>query len=224
MRYADICLIGILAAGSCILFFVGANILLNSQSDVNDLSEFPDSFPNSYELLSFSTFPHYTQRELKENSDLIIYGKILYVSEAKWSTPDGKHPEGISMTKRINEKGDQIVDFAVDLKVNEFIYTDMFFQVETIYKGNLETDQIIIRLPSGKVDELKSTANLGHNAEDYKVGDEAIFFLKKYKDEKNCYYLPTPQGAFIRQENSFIVKKDDFRNYNNEKLSLFLLQ
>ena len=215
MKYANICLIGILVAGACIL--LGANISPNLQSNIADPSEFPDS----YELLSFSTFPLFTHKELMENNDLVVFGKILYASESKWSTPDGKQPEGISMIKGINEKGEAVVDFAIDLRENEFIYTDIFFQVDTVYKGNLKTDQITIRLPSGTVGELKSTANLGHNAEDYKKGEEAIFFLKKYKDEKNCYYLPTPQGAFIHQADGLTAKKDAFINFDNEKLLLF---
>jgi hypothetical protein len=187
-----------------------------SQNNAADTSE----SRKHYELLSFSTFPRYTLTELIEKNDVVVSGKILYALESRWSTPDGKQPEEIHVTERMDENGETIIDFAIDLKMNEFIYTDILFQVDTVHKGNLEEDEIIIRLPSGTVGELKSMADPGHNVEDYKEGDEVILFLKKYNDgneDSNCYYLPTPQGAFIRQTDG---ETDVFVNFDKEELIL----
>jgi len=237
MKYAAVGLIAILLLGGfCLL--LSADTLFGTEMGTDSFKLQPsDSFnmqsPGSqhnaadtsepqkyYELLAFSTFPRHTLTELIGKNDLVVSGKILYALESRWSTPDGKQPEGIHMTERVDENGETTVDFAIDLKIDEFIYTDILFQVDTVHKGNLEEDEIMIRLPSGTAGELKSMASPGHNVEDYKEGDEVIFFLRKYNDgneDSNCYYLPTPQGAFIRQTDGEI---DVFINFENEELIL----
>ena len=158
-----------------------------------------------YELSKTKDYPLYTQKELRKNSDLVISGKVLAVSESKWSTPDGQQPTGISITKKLDENGEPIVNFTENLEENEYIYTDVDVQVDTvynaIYKGELNSEIITVRLPSGTVEDITMENQGGLDVRNYNEGDEVFLFLNIYSNEEanGLYYLSTPQCALMKQ-------------------------
>jgi len=157
-----------------------------------------------YELLITENYSLYTQKELRKNSDLVISGKVLSISESRWSTSDGQQPKDVSITKRFDENGEPSIDFAGHLDENEYIYTDMDLQVDMVYnhRGEINTEIITVRLPSGTVEELTMANQGGLDVRNYNEGDEVFLFLKYTFEEGEAdgwYYLSTPQCALMKQ-------------------------
>ena len=94
-----------------------------------------------------------TPKGLMKGSDLVVSGKVLSFSESKWSTPDGQKPEGVLVTSTFDENGKFLSIHISSPKMDEYIYTDMDVQVDAIYKGELDSEIITIRLQSGTVGE-----------------------------------------------------------------------
>ena len=155
--------------GICLLFsFLSAYPLQNTNAEV--------IYENEYPIMEISRgiYPYYTQKELTEMSDLIIVGSIIHIEEAKWSTKNGKQPDGIRIEESVNKRGDKILDYYVDILPEETIYTDMVFSVETIHKGELTSKEIIIRSFSGTVGSFQIKS-----VEDFKEKEKTILYLIK---------------------------------------------
>jgi hypothetical protein len=157
-----------------------------------------------YELLITKDYPFYTQKELRKNSDLVISGKVLSISESRWSTSDGQQPKGVSITKKFDEDDKIVVNLTDNLEENEYIYTDMDLQVDMIhnYGGETNSEIITVRLPSGTVEELTMANQGGLDVRNYSEGDEVFLFLNHIHDSEeigDLYYLPTPQCALMKQ-------------------------
>ena len=156
-----------------------------------------------YELLVIHEYPSFTQEELMSNSALVVSGKIISISESRWTTSDGQKPAGVSVTEEFDENGEAVVSFNVNLG-NNYIYTDMDLQVDTIYKGELNSENITVRLSSGSVGILRMSNEGGLNIRNYNKGDEVFFFLKVLNKSSGdvpttIYYLSTPQCALMKQ-------------------------
>ncbi|MDR2944284.1 MAG: hypothetical protein LBU81_04280 [Methanosarcinales archaeon] len=186
------------------------------------MPNFISSYSNSiesvapYDLLIHNLYPYLTYDELMECSDIIVSGQVVSISESKWSTPDGKQPDGVIITEKVDENGEPCIDFLIDLKENEFIYTDIIFKVNTIYMGDLKENEIVVRFLTGTVDNLRMSDESGLDIQNYKEGGNYLFFLsnhRTYGGEKipNCYSINTPRGALIN------TNPENFINFDGEK-------
>ena len=143
--------------------------------------------------------PMSTPREFMKDSDLVISGKVISFSESNWSTPDGQKPEQVAATSTFDENGKFLSISIKGPKPGEYIYTDMDVQVDTIYKGKLNSEIITIRLMSGTVGEFCMSRGGGLDARNYNEGDDVFLFLKyRYDEASGLYYLSSPQCAYIK--------------------------
>ena len=156
---------------------------------------------------SHGLYPDYTYKELTEISDLVVMGQFIYFDEARWSTSDGKQPNGVKITKAIDGDGYEYIDFVLDIG-DETIYTDSVFQINEYFKGKTDSEKIVIRLFSGTVDMLQAVEHEGLNADDYKENKPIVFYLEQSKnkteDGLNYYVIVTPKGALSVEDNILI--------------------
>ena len=138
-----------------------------------------------------------TSKGLMKGSDLVVAGRVLSFSESKWSTPDGQKPEGVLATSTFDENGKFLSIHISSPKMDEYIYTDMDVQVDAIYKGELDSEIITIRLQSGTVGEYCMSNDGGFDVQRYNESDDIFLFLK-YNKADGVYYLPTSQCAYIK--------------------------
>jgi hypothetical protein len=198
-----------------VLFFAGIVLfslnLMTTDSSANE---------EIIQISSNASIPYYTYSEMKEKSDLIVYGTVVEISNSKWSTSDGKQPKGVHKEERITEKGEKGIYFTFDLLPNEGIYTDMTFLIEECYKGNItKSEKIIIRSFGGTVGEFKMNDVEALNPEDFKEGEKLVLYLTKdatgtIKDVgPEHYVILTPRGKLSFNGEVLI-------NADGEKVSL----
>jgi len=215
MNMKKILKFGIPALGICLLFAFA----LTSTSLQNASDGFV--FENDYPIMTISshgTYPYYSYEELTEKSDLIVVGKITYKEDAKWSTKDEKQPKKIRTEVSTNKHGDKVYDYYVDILPEETIYTDMVFSVETIYKGKLESKDIIIRSFGGTVGSFKMEDIL--NPDDFSKDEKTILYLVKDDGStKNIgpeHYVVLPGGKLTEKDdvyiNTFFGEKVDLKD------------
>ena len=165
----------ILAVATCGLLLIAGFMVIPQIWGTDPIES--DEMP-IFTVSSNSSTRYYTDEELKEESDLIVQGKLIKIDEAKWSTPNGKQPKGAKITESLNEHGDKVVEFECYLKPGETIYTDMTFEVEKYYKGEKsESDEVIIRIFGGTVGQFHMNDASYVNPDDYKEGEEYLLFL-----------------------------------------------
>jgi len=139
-----------------------------------------------------------TPKKLMRNSDLVISGKVVSFSESNWSTPDGQKPEHVIATPTFDENG-KFISIRISSPIDEYIYTYMDVQVDTVYKGKLNSEIITIRLLSGTVGEYMMSAAGGLDVRNYNEGDEVFLLLKSYGNKTDdLYYIPSPQCAYVK--------------------------
>ncbi|MDR2945062.1 MAG: hypothetical protein LBU81_08330 [Methanosarcinales archaeon] len=196
MRNILFAAIGILII--CSLGFFTADDL-SSDSNFNGSEIFP--IPSEEGL-----YPEYTYKELTEISDLIVMGQFISFEEAKWTTSDGKQPDGVKITKNVDSEGYEYIDFILD--TSESIYTDSVFQINEYFKGKADSDKIVIRFYSGIVGMLQAGDNKGLNADEYTENKPVVFYLtkseSKTEDGINYYVIVTPKGALSVEGNALV--------------------
>jgi len=170
------------------------------------------------------TLRYYTYEDMTEEADLIVQGRIIKIDESKWSTPGGEIPKGLKITdsKKKDELGEKIYYWDLALEWNEIIYTDMTFEIEKCYKGNA-SNEIIIRTPDGTTGKypyrFQMINNGALNLEDFKEGEEYIFFLTEdtgyFMNEigPQHYYVMTPRGKLSLSDGTWT-------NHSGEKIEL----
>ena len=142
-----------------------------------------------------------TPKKLMRNCDLVISGKVLSFSESNWSTPDGQKPERVKAESTFDENGKFISISISSPDLNEYIYTDMDVQVDTIHKGKLNYEIITIRLLTGTVGDYMISADGGIDVRNYEEGDEVFLLLRSLNDDENAenvYSIPSPQCAYVK--------------------------
>ncbi|WNY25840.1 hypothetical protein [Methanolapillus millepedarum] len=171
-------------------------------------------------VISNITFMIYTPPgSLTEQSDLIVFGKVADVHESKWTTVDGKQPENVTVSNSTDENGNPIlVVQSIDSKGNvieglgpfptDTIYTDIVFSIENVYKGTSNSNEIIIRLPGGTVDQIQQYYIDGLNPDDFSKGDELFLYLAEddglHKDiGPEHYVIITPWGKLNHRGDIF---------------------
>ena len=183
-----------------------------------------------YDIPIHNIYPYYTYDELQDGSPFIVSGQIISISESKWSTSDGKKPEGIVITRGEDERG-KYTDFSVDIKRDEFIYTDVVLKINTVYKGDLKEDEtVIIRLLTGTADNWRMSDAPGLDVRNYEEGGTYLFFLGPYvtysnEEIPNFYEILTPRGALMKQESSPVRRvlvnqnQEIFVNFEGEQFT-----
>jgi len=199
-----ILIIAILILATVAFVWKSYTILPDGYTVINSSNRKPagaDSIPTYDMRMVEVDYVPYTPIELMIRSDLIISGRVLSISESKWSTPDGQKPEEVYVTHGVGENGNKFAQ--INYPINgEYIYTDIDVQVDKRHKGKLNSEIITIRLKSGAVGEFSKSADGGLNDRNYNEGDEVFLFLKSYGNKTDgLYYIPTPQCALIKLQN-----------------------
>ena len=172
-------------------------------------------------------YPYYTYDELQEGSPIIASGQIISISESKWSTSDGKKPESVNVTEEVDENGTLHIIEKYDLNWDEYIYTDAVFKIETIYKGDLKEDEIVVRFLTGIADGWRISETAGLDIQSYEEGETYLFFLTPYITRHegkipNHYRVVTPRGALMKQESATGLtnqNQETFVNFDGEQFT-----
>ena len=185
----------------------------------NNLSSTDSADP--YELQIHALYPYYTYDELQDGTNLMVSGQIISISESNWSTPDGKQPEDIVITEKMNDRGESYVNIKMNPDIRDYIYTDAVLKVDTVYSGDLKEEEIVVRFLTGTVDKLRRSDEPGLDIRNYEEGKTYLFFLGQHitldgEDVPNHYCIITPRGALMEQQSpspgSFMNTKQDFLN------------
>lgn len=152
--------------------------LLPTSSNEKELSSIEQI--NIIDLTSPPLPAHSTYEDIYKHSDFIVSGTVIKISDSKWSTDDGKQPEGIKI-EEITEKDGKYLYYTFDLKENETIYTDITFFVNECYKGELKSKEIVIRSFGGTIGEFKTHDFDYLNPENFKEGEEILLYLTEDK-------------------------------------------
>ena len=194
------------------------NNYLETQKD--NLTEFTEPYNT---IQNHNSYKYYTYDELQDMSFIIVSGRIISISESKWSTPDGKKPEGFGIIKIEDENGTYLLNNAI-LTWNEFIYTDAVFKIETVYKGDLEEDEIVVRFLTGIADGWRSSDAPGIDIQSYEEGETCLFFLiphETYLEGKvpNHYRILSPRGALKQESSPLNQDQETFMNFYGEQFT-----
>lgn len=203
--------------GVLICLFSGFVLVASaSENEIIDLAKFTDDGFPIYVITHGGSIPYYTSKELTEKSDLIVTGSFIRKDAPKWSsTIDGSQPKTIYIKESVNELGDKVFDYRVNIDHSkDTIYTDMFFLVEKTHKGKLPSQNIVIRSFSGTAGAFQINDSY-LNAEDYPEGEKITLFLTtdggSTKDIGPKHYIVLPCGAYFLKDGFFV-------NSFNEKL------
>lgn len=185
-----------------------------------------DSANTDYPIVDISSnasYPYYSYEELTEKSDLIVVGKIIRKETPKWSTKDGKQPAGFRIEESLNEHGDKVIDYYTNHSPEETIYTDMVYLIGKSYKGEPDSDKIIIRSFGGTIGSFHLNDIDFLNPEDFKEQETILLYLVKdggsTKDVGSEHYVVLPGGKLTFSDDVFI---DQYGNKADPK-SLFII-
>jgi hypothetical protein len=153
-------------------------------------------------IASATSYPYYSYEELRDGCSLVVSGQVISISEHKWYTPSGEKPAGVFTEEGVDENGPYTI-IHNDLKRDEFGYTDFVLKVNTVYRGDLEEDEIVIRL----IDSRGMGNEPSLSIRSYKEGDVYLLFLGQHitpdgENVPNHYCIITPRGSLRKQENS----------------------
>ncbi|WNY22965.1 hypothetical protein MmiHf6_02590 [Methanimicrococcus hongohii] len=138
----------------------------------------------------------YSEEELISNSDLVFYGTIKEVRPSKWSTKSGQTPLRLYFAMPgIAGFGDEENYYEYKLVslngVNDFIYTDVIFEVDSLIKG-VNSEEIVISVKGGQVGKFVMPGTYA-NPWDFKAGD-AYLVYSHCRDNRNEIMEP---GLFV---------------------------
>lgn len=144
-----------------------------------------------------SLLPQYNLEDLTNDSELIISGVVVEISDAKWNNIDNKKPEKITG--------------------KDTIYRDVTLKVDSIIKGDVSSgSHVTIRTLGGAVDNFKMEDD---SQPELNKGDEVIAFLlndntiyNKEKTKDHFIVLGSEQGIYKLSGNEI--------SNSNEKLKL----
>jgi len=216
----------------CILLLCGAGCLSPGNANTDDLNNSSSNNPNAGSNNSPSEtstvyirspsdpaiYAAYPYDEMTERSDLVVMGHFISFEEAKWSTHDGKLPSGVKITPFTDEDGNEYFEVVLNVG-DDMIYTDSTFKINEYFKGETDSDKIIIRFFSGTVDmvpPIPAITTKGLRATDYKENTPIVFYLERSgttKEGLSYYTIVTPRGALF-------VDGNILTNFDGEKLTL----
>ncbi|WNY25483.1 hypothetical protein [Methanolapillus millepedarum] len=177
-----------------------------------DISEFEtgamDNIPRGDGLLWYSTWTNFcgagfSNETLTSEADLIFYGTVTEVRPSVWSTSDGNTPAVLYSESAIVGKGgygNETCFYEVDKVsvpgLDEYIYTDVVFEVNDWVKGP-QTKDVTIQVQGGQVDQFVMPESYYPDAWDLKVGDKYLVYAKNWGTENYTIVFP---GLFVVNE------------------------
>ena len=123
--------------------------------------------------------------ELLDRSDLVIKGRVKEILPTEWTTADGRP---------LSQNNIQDVDILR-------LFHSVVVEVDETYKGEVKTNEILIRKSGGTFDNIRITTS----NPDYYENDEVILYLREKTDDSGVVYAQTHDGGsqiFIIDENS----------------------
>lgn len=96
------------------------------------------------------------------------------------------------------------------VKEGNYIYTDVAIHIDNVLLGDIDEDEIILRVKGGKVKKEKVFSMLEG---EFEKGSKSLLFL--YKDENNIYYLVNGSESQFAE-----IEKDLFMDKSGNKYDL----
>ena len=133
-----------------------------------------------------------TDDHLVLDSQLIITGTVKEIGKSKWSNPEFEK----DMTRNI-------------------LQTDIFVEIDKIFKGEPKTDTIAVRINKGEDEKYKIISD---GYPDFTIGEKVLLFLSldesDLKTDENYYVLSGMyQGKFVLNDSSSTT----YENCKNKK-------
>lgn len=163
--------------------------------------------PYNVKILSGNISYLYSGYEtLTEKADLIVSGTVVSAEKPKWSTKDGKQPDGVKFIESVDEIGERTYRYTAVREPDEVIYTDIVFSVSDVLKGKTASDEIAIRIFGGTVGFFRMEDFF--DPEDFPVGEKMILYLVKdegpTKDIGPEHYVVLPYGKLDRKDGGYV--------------------
>jgi hypothetical protein len=149
-----------------------------------------------YNVRSSADGPAWDQDTLTKRSSAIIYGTIIQVQPARWSTPNGQRPKN-----------------PFDPNNTAFIYTPVKIRVIELLKGNLQ-QEILIDISGGTVGQ-DSAKVMSEDRYTFKEGQQVILYLPD-----GATYL---NGAIHNFYDRYTITADGQAQNENRKVPLLQL-
>jgi len=137
-----------------------------------------------------------THADLKNNSYIIVTGKVKEILPSKWNTIDGDKPN------KENTKSDQ----------DCIIYTDIIISVDKYLKNPLSSKEVIVRTYGGKVGNDSMTLDIEAG---FKSGENVLLYLEKdlstkANDGSEYFYVyGSMQGKFTLTDDGKATRPDE---------------
>ena len=151
------------------------------------------------------SYPERSLDDLIYEADAVVVGEFESALPSKWSTPNGKLPEGAT---------------AETVFGNLYIYTEYIFRVESLLKGNQPESTVLIRTFGGQVGEDIMTVN---SNETYQIGQTYLLFLfydpRLAKDGDPDPFLVFGQRVYTVTDGKAASVEDE---WNAEELSDYI--
>lgn len=162
--------------------------------------------PYNVITLSNISYAHYDYETLTEKSDLIVVGNVVSAEEPKWSTEDGRQPDGVRFVESVDENGERVYEYFNDREPDEMIYTDIVFSVSDVLKGDIDSDEIVIRSFGGTIGFFRMEDIFNPN--DFAIGEKTMLYLVKdngsIKDIGPEHYVVLPCGKLDPEGDGFV--------------------
>lgn len=135
--------------------------------------------------------PVVTEKELILNSELIVRGTVIELSDAKWSNPD-------------LEEGKRNI-----------LQTDVIVKVDEVISGEYSKDKVTVRMDKG-FDDKKKVLVKSDGYPDFTEGESAILFLSSddsdIATDEDCYVLTGMKNGKITEnevKNKFKINSEN---------------
>ena len=152
------------------------------------------------------SYPYYDYENLTGRSDLIVIGSTVRAEDPEWSTKDGRQPAGVRIVESVNEHGDKVYEYYNYHEPDEVIYTDIVFSVSDVLKGDIDSDEIVIRSFGGTIGFFRMEDIF--NPEDFAIGEKTMLYLVKdngsIKDVGPEHYVVLPCGKLDPEGDGFV--------------------
>lgn len=137
-----------------------------------------------------------THEDLKNNSDIIVTGRVKEILPSKWDTIDGEKPN------KENTKPDQ----------DYIIYTDIIIHVDKYLKNSLSSKEVIVRTYGGNVGNDRMTLDIEAG---FKPGEKVLLYLEKdispmaTVGSEHFFVYGSMQGKFTLTDDGKAIRPDE---------------
>jgi len=154
---------GIILIVALSLFILGALALYDSSKDDVKLSNNADEPTNNSSVEEpitssmSASLPAFNHTELSDRSEMILIGTVKEILPSKWTSADGRRPNGID-----------------SFSLENSIYTDITINVEKYLKNPSSSQEITVRIDGGTVGNDTLEADYEPT---FKPGEKVLLFL-----------------------------------------------